>query len=94
MNQFLKMIVEDYPRLKVKEVKILFISRLFLSFLILLTVSFIIGDLFFDITKYFLAVININDESIKFIKTIKYFLMVILKPLLIYINYRLHGIKS
>jgi len=94
MNQFLKMIIEDYPNLKVKEKKILFIGKLFLSFLILLIVSFILGDLFFNITKYFFVAININNESIKFIKVIKYFLVLILKPLLIYINYGLHGVKS
>lgn len=93
-TQFIKLIIEDYPYLKVYEKKILFISRLFLSFLILFIVSYIIGDLFFNITNNFLVTISINNESVKFIKVIKYFLVLILKPLLIYINYRLHGIKS
>lgn len=94
MNQFTKMIIEDYPRLKVKEKNILFMSRLFFSFLILLIVLFIIGDLFFDITRYFFAIMDINNEPLKYIKIIKYFLVLILKPLLILINYRSHGVKS
>ena len=94
MNQFTKMIIEDYPRLKVKEKNILFMSRLFFTFLILLIVLFIIGDLFFDITRYFFAIMDINNEPLKYIKIIKYFLVLILKPLLILINYRSHGVKS
>lgn len=94
MNQFIKMIIEDYPSLKVKEKNILFMSRLSFSFLILLIVSFIIGDLFFDITRYFFAIMDINNEPLKYIKVIKYLLVLILKPLLIVINYRLHGVNS
>lgn len=93
-GQVVKLVIKDYPHLKDKEKKILLIARIFVSLLVFTIVLFIIEDLFFDVGNFFLVPMKINTEWIKSIKVIKYILVLFLKPLLIYINYRLHGVHS
>jgi len=93
-GQVVKLVVNDYPRLKEKEKKILYIARAFVFLLVFTIVLFIIEDLFYDLNNFFFVPMKINNEWMKWIKIIKYILVLFLKPLLIYINYRIHGIHS
>lgn len=94
MNQIIKIVTDRNPQLKEEEKKIMFYSRLILTFLVSFVLLFIIGDLFYDFSHYFFVQMGMKDNSIKLLKVIKYLLLLILKPLLIYINYLLHGLKS
>jgi hypothetical protein len=94
IDQFIILLINDHPNLKNKKKNILLFGKLTYSFLVLFTVSLIIGDIFYDLSSVILATSITASKSNKIIIIVKCFLVFILKSLLIFIDYKLSGLKS
>lgn len=94
IDQFIIILINDHPNLINNKKNILLFGKLTFSILILFTVSLIIGDIWYDLSSVIMPASITASKSNKIISIVKCFLVFILKSLLIFIDYKLSGLKS
>jgi len=93
-KQFIKILIEDHPNLKKRKKNIILFSKLTYSSLVLLTVSLIIGDLWYDLSNLIFVTNKTASHPMNILYIVKGSLVLILKCLLIGIYYKMTGFDS